>query len=355
MGLLDAFNDPAMGGLLAGLAASGPSSRPVSLGQVMNQGFQGFQQAQDNNQQRAARDQQMQMHSLQMKQMQDAQKADQEAKAGLQSYLGQLQTTEPQKAAQIIQALKLGVPPAKVWEKLNPDAKFAYHEGKVLNESQPDVNGMPRVVGSIPQQPAKMPFEYEIGPDGQPRMKAGVLADKTAVARAGAGTTKVFNNTKDDFKNERDLRNDFQGLPQTKLFNETQSAYNQIKVGLSAKSAAGDLAAATKFMKMLDPGSVVRESELGMAMAATGVVDRVGNYLNMLKTGQKLTESQRADFQKIADGLMEASANPYSKSLADFRGTASGYGLNPDAIGTQPDRPWSTMSAGGWSAKKVGK
>ncbi|WP_204984975.1 hypothetical protein, partial [Streptococcus alactolyticus] len=40
---------------------------------------------------------------------------------GLQSYLGQLQTTEPQKAAQIIQALKLGVPPAKVWEKLNPE------------------------------------------------------------------------------------------------------------------------------------------------------------------------------------------------------------------------------------------
>lgn len=186
-------------------------------------------------------------------------------------------------------------------------------------------------------------------------LRPEVLAGKTAIAQAGAPNVKVFNNPKDDFKNTRDLRNDFQGLPQTKLFNETSSAYNQIKVGLNAQSAAGDLAAATKFMKMLDPGSVVRESELGMAMAATGVVDRMSNYVKQLQTGQKLTPSQRKDFQSIADGLMEASANLYSKALADQRGIASGAGLNPDDIGTQPDRPWSTMSAGGWSAKKVGK
>ena len=355
MGLLDAFNSPEMGLAMGLLNAGGASSRPVSLGQGIAQGYQGFQQAQENNQQRAAREQQMQMHLLHLKRMQDAQKLIEDRKVQLVSYIKDLQATNPAEAAKYQQAVSLGIPLEKVWEQANKDPKFAYHEGQIYNESRLTPQGAPSPVASIPQRPASMPWDYRLGTNGQPEMIPSVKADKKDIAGAGASSTKVFNNPKDDFKNTRDLRNDFQGLPQTKLFNETSSAYNQIKVGLNAQSAAGDLAAATKFMKMLDPGSVVRESELGMAMAATGVVDRMSNYVKQLQTGQKLTPSQRKDFQSIADGLMEASANLYSKALADQRGIASGAGLNPDDIGTQPDRPWSTMSAGGWSAKKVGK
>lgn len=335
MGLLDAFNSPEMGMAMGLLQAGGPNSRPVSVGQGIAQGYGAFQQAQEAQQQRARRDQDMQLKKMQ---------------------LGQLLQTQQGRAA-----FRAKLPPEM--QSMFDVAPDEVIKGLFKEPEKPQL-----VEIADPQNPG-MNVKQWMRPGETSGIRAGASPvpeslnplvqqnrlDVAVAGKAGSPVTKVFNNTKDDFKNERDLRNDFQGLPQTKLFNETQSAYNQIKVGLSAKSAAGDLAAATKFMKMLDPGSVVRESELGMAMAATGVVDRVSNYLNTLKTGEKLTESQRADFQKIADGLMEASANPYSKSLADFRGTASGYGLNPDAVGTQPDRPWSTMSAGGWSAKKVGK
>lgn len=77
MGLLDTLNDPAMGGLLAGLAASGPSSRPVGLGQVLNQGYQGFQQAQDHQSNRAARGQDMQLKKMQLGQLLQSQQGRQ--------------------------------------------------------------------------------------------------------------------------------------------------------------------------------------------------------------------------------------------------------------------------------------
>jgi hypothetical protein len=79
----------------------------------------------------------------------------------------------------------------------------------------------------------------------------------------------------------------------------------QINKGLDAKSPAGDLASATKFMKLLDPTSVVRESELAMAMQATGALDKLYNYANLISTGQKLTPSQREDFRSLAKALRD--------------------------------------------------
>lgn len=48
----------------------------------------------------------------------------------------------------------------------------------------------PSIVGA-PKQP-QMPWEYEIGADGQPRMRPGVLAAKTAVGKAGASTISNY-------------------------------------------------------------------------------------------------------------------------------------------------------------------
>lgn len=157
---------------------------------------------------------------------------------------------------------------------------------------------------------------------------------KRSIAAAGRSvqSTNVFNNTKDDFKNERDLRNDFAGLPTTKAFNETQSAYDQIKVAIKKESPAGDLAAATKIMKILDPGSVVRESELGMAMAATGAMDRVSNYADMVIKGTKLTPSQRKDFGELSSQLYGAAADRYNKSADEYQGVAKDYNLNSDRV-----------------------
>lgn len=155
---------------------------------------------------------------------------------------------------------------------------------------------------------------------------------RRSIAAAGRAQTNVFNTTKDDFKNERDLRNDFAGLPTTKAFNEVQTAYDQIGVALKKQSPAGDLAAATKIMKILDPGSVVRESELGMAMAATGALDRVQNYADMLIKGTKLNAKQRQDFGDLSRQLYEVAAERYDQTAREYQGVAKDYNLNPERV-----------------------
>jgi hypothetical protein len=109
-----------------------------------------------------------------------------------------------------------------------------------------------------------------------------------------------------------------------------QSAYSQIKQSLAQASPAGDLAGATKIMKLLDSGSVVRESELGMAMAATGLLDRVQNYASNIISGNKLTPKQRQEFQQLADALYGESVKVYNSKRGEYQKLGAEYGLNAD-------------------------
>jgi hypothetical protein len=150
-------------------------------------------------------------------------------------------------------------------------------------------------------------------------------------AKAGAANVSV-NTGQKGLDNELKIRSDFRSEPIYKAHNEVQSAYQQITTSLKQASPAGDLAGATKIMKILDPGSVVRESELGMAMAATGALDRLYNYAGMVVNGTKLTPKQRADFQNLADKLYDESAKQYNAKRGEYAGFATDYGLNADRI-----------------------
>lgn len=134
------------------------------------------------------------------------------------------------------------------------------------------------------------------------------------------------------FKDAGELRKEYNALPQVKAFSEVQNAFDQIKTGISATSAAGDLTAATKFMKLLDPGSVVRESELGMAMAATGVLDRALAYKDFIAKGTKLSPSQRADFLNVANQLYNAAAARKREIDSQYSDIARVGGLDPNLV-----------------------
>lgn len=134
--------------------------------------------------------------------------------------------------------------------------------------------------------------------------------------------------------NEMKIRSAFSGEPVYKAYQEMRSAYGQITDSLRQESPAGDLAAATKFMKLLDPGSVVRESELYLAMKASGALDRFVNYANMRINGTSLTPTQRKDFQSLADQLFSTAANTYNAKRNEYADLAREYKLNPDrAVG----------------------
>ena len=152
------------------------------------------------------------------------------------------------------------------------------------------------------------------------------------VTKGPLATASASVSTKDAFKNERDLRNDLKSEPIYKAHQEVKAAFAQIKGSAGQNTPISDVALATKIMKLLDPGSVVRESELGIAMAASGLLDRVTNYANMVKTGQKLTPQQRTDFLKLADEFYSASEQQFNAKAAEYAGIAKDYNLNAGRV-----------------------
>lgn len=156
--------------------------------------------------------------------------------------------------------------------------------------------------------------------------------DNAAATREVANATRYAASTRRDQDTEMKLADDYRN--QSKAFKETSDAYKQLNATLdkATNSAAATLAGATKFMKLLDPGSVVRESELGMALAATGVLDRAGNYFQHLKHGKVLTPAQVADFKNITHQIYAAAQNGQRAIDADYRNRAKTYGLRPEVI-----------------------
>jgi hypothetical protein len=180
-------------------------------------------------------------------------------------------------------------------------------------------------------------YQFAVGQGYKGTFQDFQLAQKSA----GAPRTIVdMTGGQKGFDNEMGLKKAFSQEPVYKAYGEMQSAYGQITDSLKAKSPAGDLAAATKFMKLLDPGSVVRESELGMAMAASGALDRAKNYAQMRISGTKLTEDQRKDFEKLSTDLFSTATGAYNQKRGEFEQMGADYGLNANrALGAPAKMP----------------
>lgn len=84
----------------------------------------------------------------------------------------------------------------------------------------------------------------------------------------------------------------------------------------SSGSAAAQLAAVFKFMKSLDPTSVVRESEQGLVYSAQGVAAQFAGKLNNLIGEGKLTSAGFRDIVQTAEALANSSISA-SKTEVD--------------------------------------
>lgn len=380
MGLLDwTEKNPALTqGLLAAAfgAMSGRGSRLRALGQGGMTGLLGYSNAQGRmadaeKEKEAAKMRQLQAGLLQT-QLGDAQRAREQADRDRAAW-GKVfsPTTGPQaleggggptlaNAEKIGQVPKfdprsmlgMGASPEAVMQAaqfnqtLNPGPKLrdVSPGARVINEQTG------QVVFQAPDRPAEMPsavreYQFAQGQGYNGSFNDFVMAQK----RAGASRVDV-NTGQRGFDNTLKLRGDFRSEQIYKAHQEMQSAYAQISQGLKQQSPAGDLAGATKLMKLLDPGSVVRESELGMAMAASGLLDRVENYASLVMSGEKLTPAQRADFQKLADALYAESVNSYNAKRNEYSDIAKRNQLTEvDVVG--PEARASNL--GGWSIKQV--
>jgi hypothetical protein len=155
------------------------------------------------------------------------------------------------------------------------------------------------------------------------------------------------------FRQEQALRGQFGGLPAVKDLAQVRAHIGTI--GAIAKKAANnpgtvtaqdDIALIFAYMKMLDPGSVVREGEFANAQNTAGIPERVVNAYNRALKGTRLSDRQRAEFFNTATLVMESYSTQYANESDRYRALTKSYDLNPDRVAPKANRP-APRAAGG--------
>jgi hypothetical protein len=149
------------------------------------------------------------------------------------------------------------------------------------------------------------------------------------------------NFNKDQANIEESLRKEFATL--AKPYFEVRDAYSRVQQSAAKPSAAGDLALIFNYMKMLDPGSVVREGEFATAQSAAGVPDRVWNLYNRILSGERLNPQQRDDFTGQARGLFQRQEQQYQGIQKQYKAITERTGVDPRNtivdFGRPPEQP----------------
>lgn len=136
----------------------------------------------------------------------------------------------------------------------------------------------------------------------------------------------------DAMKIADDLRGEIVNVAKESGFSKVLPAYDRISASAKDPSAAGDLSLIFNYMKMLDPGSVVRESEFATAENAASVPERVRNVFNKILSGEKLAPEQRKDFVNRANQLFSAAKSRFEKQTQPLLNIGKSRNLTKDQI-----------------------
>lgn len=129
------------------------------------------------------------------------------------------------------------------------------------------------------------------------------------------------------FSHENVLRDEVnkQSIP----FQQVNDAYGRIQASGKNPTAAGDLALIFNYMKMLDPGSTVREGEFATAQNSGSAWDLIGAKYNKILSGERLAPTQRSDFLDRSKQLYKSQEQVYQKTIDNYTEIAKRNNLDP--------------------------
>ena len=235
---------------------------------------------------------------------------------------------------------------------------FSLKEGDIQYSIDPFSNAVTQIAAGTPKvvEPKLAgSFAEAVDALGLPRKNASQYTEPERLAinqkmnqLAQSKRQIMMDSGQKGFENTSNLKKQFASEPIYKAYEDMKVSYGQVSSAIKSGTPIGDTAAATKIMKLLDPGSVVRETELGMAMAATGKMDLLKNYFENYMKGTKLTTSQRAEFQSLADELFNAAASAYNSKRSEYENLGREFGLNTDVALGKPAKVQGTIKRIGW-------
>ena len=143
---------------------------------------------------------------------------------------------------------------------------------------------------------------------------------------------------KDAFGYEKDLFSQYSGSDPVKVYEEVKNGYERVRQSSALQTGAGDMGLIYGYMKMLDPGSVVRETEFAMAAQAGSYGEQIQGLVQRILSGERLPESVRAQFVEAAEGLYGETAANLEGINQQFETRANTYGVNPSTFIRRPEQ-----------------
>lgn len=213
-----------------------------------------------------------------------------------------------------------------------PTGKIAYYDAKgevhIIDDKQ--TSSLPYKMGERQKFIGKDGNEYEgtfkgLDPKGEPVFESAVKVKKEKPAGAQS-----------DFRNESAMRKEFLSLPEVKEYPVIEQQSSRALKALSdpnRNKVAVDQSIITTFNKMLDPTSVVRESEYARTSQDMAILNRIKGKLEKLATGGAgLTDDERQAMYRMVTAFKEVADSQYNQQVDYYSGLAQRYGYRPENI-----------------------
>ena len=232
-----------------------------------------------------------------------------------------------------------GVAPTAVMPAKAGDANAALSQA-LMGQSPQAQKLVPSLIEQTNPKPIPEQIKYKMAVDGGYKgtfndfMNQMSEADKARIAidkqRLSLENAK-FNLEKSKAEvspAEAPLRTSF--LNQATPHIQISQAYRKIEN--APDSAAGDMSKIFGFMKILDPGSTVREGEYASAENARGVPETVRAQYNKAQTGQRLTPAQRKEFTQAAGDLVKSQEQQFNEMAKYYSEISVRNRINPESV-----------------------
>lgn len=133
-------------------------------------------------------------------------------------------------------------------------------------------------------------------------------------------------------KVEMDLAKQFRADKTVQAHQLMQNELRQLESLASEATPLSDQALITKFAKILDPGSVVRETEFAITERGGGLITAGLNLVDKTRGKGRLQPEQRAQMLQAARSLTSGVGEEYAKKRKEYADQGALYGARPQAI-----------------------
>ena len=247
-----------------------------------------------------------------------------------------------------VMSMQPGQGPSAPYADVTQEMLSKYGDKLTPTQMQSLIPMMRRMGQTIP--PNMTALGATVGPEGT-KVEYGLPATVTSMPVPGTGYVQPMISGKAagaPIKAQPQVQAEIDKLPeaQQKWANDTQSSLmklpeftalnEQVKILDEIKelgtTPAADIALIMKYMKALDPTSVVREGEFKTLGSAGSLPTQVQNWYNSYATGNKLTPEVRKEIKSSAEAIVRGSINAAQPTIQDIISQAKIRGVPENAV-----------------------